>query len=127
MFCPDCETEYREGIERCSDCGELLVESLEPEPGEVQLVPLTEEREPGLIDMLVERLEKAGVPYVIQAGTALSLLDRVVEGEFEPELWSARIYVAAGEHEARARRIMEQVRGLRRYGIEEPVEGVEDA
>ena len=128
MFCPDCETEYREGIERCSDCGALLVESLDDDPGETQLVALTEENGSGLVAELVDRLEKAGVPYVIQAGTALSLLDRVVEGEFEPELWSARIYVAAGEHEARARRILEQVRlVLRGYRVEESVEGIENS
>ena len=111
MFCPDCETEYREGIERCSDCGALLVESLEaPPPADTQLMPLTEESSSDLVGELVDRLEKAGVPYVIQAGTALPLLDRVIEGDFEPEPWNARIYVAAGEHEARAQRILEQVR-----------------
>jgi hypothetical protein len=110
MFCPDCETEYREGIERCSDCGALLVESLESVPGETQLVPLLEERRTALVDELIDRLEKAGVPYVIEAGTALSLLDCVIEGEFAPEAWSARIYVAAGNHEARARRILQQIR-----------------
>jgi hypothetical protein len=110
MFCPDCETEYREGFERCSECDVQLVASLEPEPGETQLVPLTAEVSGFLVSALIDRLEKALVPYVIEAGTALSLRDRVVEEPFEPEPWSARIYVAAGEHEARARRILEQVR-----------------
>jgi len=25
MFCPSCETEYREGFTECSDCGVALV------------------------------------------------------------------------------------------------------
>lgn len=32
MFCPNCETEYRPGFTRCSDCGADLVERLEPVP-----------------------------------------------------------------------------------------------
>lgn len=109
MFCPDCETEYREGIERCSDCGALLVESLESDPGESRLVPLADEKSAEVVGELIDRLEKAGVPYVVEAGTALALLDRVIEGEFEPEPWRARIYVAAGECEARARRIADEI------------------
>ena len=27
-WCPKCKTEYRDGIEKCSDCGSVLVESL---------------------------------------------------------------------------------------------------
>ena len=32
MFCPKCRTEYRQGIERCADCGVDLMASLPPEP-----------------------------------------------------------------------------------------------
>lgn len=118
MFCPDCETEYREGIERCSDCGALLVETLDDdEPAGLQLVPLTQETSAQMVGEIVDRLEKAAVPYVVQAGTALALLDHVVEGDFEPEPWSARIYVAAGEAEARARRIVQQLREASRRRI----------
>lgn len=28
MFCPDCQTEYRDGFTRCSDCGADLVSQL---------------------------------------------------------------------------------------------------
>ena len=31
-FCPACRTEYREGIERCPECGTALVVELPPEP-----------------------------------------------------------------------------------------------
>lgn len=120
MFCPDCETEYREGIERCSDCGARLVESLDDEPAATQLVPLTQESSGQMVGEIVDRLEKAGVPYVVQAGTALALLDREIEGDFEPEEWSARIYVAAGEPEARARRIVQQLRENSRRRIVPP-------
>ncbi len=31
-WCPDCRTQYREGVERCADCGSPLVEDPGPEP-----------------------------------------------------------------------------------------------
>jgi len=31
-WCPQCGTEYREGFERCSDCGAALVAEAPPEP-----------------------------------------------------------------------------------------------
>ena len=30
QYCPECRTEFREGIEKCSDCGVSLVDHLEP-------------------------------------------------------------------------------------------------
>lgn len=31
-FCPTCRAEYREGVSRCPDCDETLVDVLPPEP-----------------------------------------------------------------------------------------------
>lgn len=38
-WCPSCRTEYREGIERCPDCGATLVEGPVPAP-EVEWDPV---------------------------------------------------------------------------------------
>ena len=90
MFCPQCETEYREGFTTCSDCGVALVSEL----GVAALVPLTLERSPDLGAAGVEGLEQAEVPYVIEAGTALRVLDGEAEAIDSPEPWQARIWVA---------------------------------
>ena len=112
MFCPDCESEYREGITRCSDCGVALVETLdavEPPTDDAVIVPLTETRDAWLVEALVDRLEKANVPYVITAGTGLALLDRPDEPLSEPYEWEARILVQAAMFD-RARRIYQQLK-----------------
>lgn len=89
MFCPQCETEYREGFTVCSDCEVDLV----PELGVAALVPLTLERSSSLVAAVVDGLERAEVPYVIEAGTALRLLDGQVDAIDTPEPWQARIWV----------------------------------
>ena len=111
MFCPSCQAEYREGFTDCSDCGVALVETLEPKQREEIAEGLTAVMETGSTEELgeiVDRLEKAGVPYVIEAGTALSLLDGRDE-EDEYAQWQARLSVAT-ELVERATRIVEQAR-----------------
>lgn len=34
-WCPQCRTEFREGFDRCSECGSALVPELPPAPAEV--------------------------------------------------------------------------------------------
>jgi hypothetical protein len=108
MFCPECETEYREGVLRCSDCDVALVADLSFEAPSTGLLPLMNDPSSELIAELLDRLEKAGVPYVIEAGTALSMLIRDTASLEEPEPWHARVWVVSN-FEDRAKRIAHEV------------------
>ena len=89
MSCPECEVEYRDGFTTCADCDVALV----PKLGVNSLVPLTEERSPNVVDVLVQMMEVANVPYVIEAGTAIRVLDGEEVTTDEPDLWLARLWV----------------------------------
>ncbi|HYU23676.1 MAG TPA: hypothetical protein VEO74_00615, partial [Thermoanaerobaculia bacterium] len=94
-----------------SDCGVALVATLAPKQREEIAEGLTavmETIDPVELAEVVDRLEKASVPYVVEAGTALSLLDgRDEENEYAQ--WQARLSVATDLIE-RAERIVQQAR-----------------
>jgi hypothetical protein len=93
VICPRCGDEFREGIAACPDCGVALVDELPPEtPPRLAILETT--GDPDRLAVLLEKLETALVPYVVEAGTALSLLDDESTPDLStPEPWQARIWV----------------------------------
>lgn len=63
-----------------------------------RLVPLTRDSSFDFVDELVARLEQRNLPYVIQAGTALEVLDGVIDAA-TAQPWEARIWVAQSAEE----------------------------
>jgi hypothetical protein len=133
MFCPDCGGEYRSGFTTCADCGVALVaeppngELVESESGPLAALEVT--NDPDLLAELTGRLEMSEVPYVIQAGTAMSLMAE--DGTLfagRPEVWEARVWVATERLEEatalRARLLAEL--GPRRAPAAEPSGGAGD-
>ena len=109
MICPECESEYREGVTRCADCDIDLVDELpNADAYEEALAPLATDIDPDSLAELTDRLEKAGVPYIVEAGTALRLIDHPEERMSAPDEWQARVWVAT-ELSERAQRIFEQI------------------
>lgn len=114
IYCPECRTEYREGFTMCSDCAVPLVRQLDSDVRRVvseavdPLVPLAREGSFELIADLVDQLEKNDIPYVIQAGTAVPVLDDPSIDITSPQPWEARVWVAR-DREARAREIVDEL------------------
>ena len=61
-WCPKCKAEYQEGFTECTDCGILLVDSLEEE---VEFIPFFQTEEKKVADKLGSYFEYSGLKAVI--------------------------------------------------------------
>ena len=85
-FCPNCEAEYRAGIDACPDCGVALVPDLTPEnrvhdTSEGEPVPLQSFKTSAEAEMVRETLETNGIRAFVEGGEFA-----VIPGSFSQEV-----------------------------------------
>jgi len=76
MFCPQCESEFREGFTTCADCGVALVDRLsvrQEETDEEPTVTVLETGDPGELALAHSLLEAEGINAVF-AGEGIQSL-----------------------------------------------------
>lgn len=130
MICPNCHAEYRDGFTTCADCEVALVEDLESAAAQAAqaaqesardyaggsgdgtpggLLPLVELGSPEMLGTLLEQIEEAQIPYVVQAGTALALTAGTeLESAGLPDPWLARVMVV-GSFKPQARAMLDVI------------------
>jgi Putative prokaryotic signal transducing protein len=102
MYCPQCKSEYREGFTTCSECQVPLVAELSEEDETVEgeedsgIKILLETSHPTDLEPLILKLEEQGIPYILQSGTALSMMEGRLVTTL-PEDWRAVVLVPS-EH-----------------------------
>lgn len=94
---PQCRDEFRDDVVDCPDCRVPLVSEL------AVLTALVRVETPDELAELIDRLERAGVPYLVQAGTAVRLIEEDEDSLSLPHAWEARLWIrSADAHRARA-------------------------
>jgi hypothetical protein len=74
MVCPNCRSEYRDGIYVCAECGVSLVASLPPElDADSELVAAFTTADSSLLPIVKSVLDSAGIPYLVQGDETLGL------------------------------------------------------
>jgi hypothetical protein len=71
-FCPECQAEYEEGVESCTDCGVALVAELPPgetpDVAEGEPVPLRNFSNAAEAKMVADLLEENGIRAFVSGG-----------------------------------------------------------
>ena len=122
MFCPRCGAEYREGFDRCADCGVALSATPPPAPdhGGPGLAVLLETADVGFLPVLKSLLEGAGIPCVVQGEEALGLLPIGAPGSGPMQrAFAAIVHVPADR--------LEEARALLAAGVGDADAGARDS
>lgn len=108
MICPNCRSEFREGIDRCPDCDVPLVASLPAERhDQAAWVEVMETADPGLLPLLRSVLESAGIPCTIEGEESVGMFPLGLgDTHFAQSGIAARVLVPA-ERADEARALLE--------------------
>ena len=70
MFCPECDSEYIDGIAECKDCGiplvEVMPERVDAEAINIELVTIFKSGDPAIIPIVKSLLDDAGIEYFLK-------------------------------------------------------------
>jgi hypothetical protein len=108
MYCPECQTEYREGFTECSDCHVPLLPGPAPSASEpfnpdLDLVVVLETDQRIQLAMAKGLLEEAGIPFYV-LGQITTLINEV-----DPFLMKWVRLQVPRDREAEAREILQPV------------------
>lgn len=100
MICQFCEIEYPADAARCAECGAELVEALPPASDEIVLEPLAEIFRRRELELLVEELEAARIPYSVHSGTAWAMQgSQTLASVARRSAWEAQVLVVSTRRE----------------------------
>jgi hypothetical protein len=108
MICPECGSEYDNGVPDCEGCAVPLVEDVDDGVEEVDFTPLVESTDIAYFGLVTARLEEAGIPWFVQGEASLGVLPRDGAEPGSPGVEVATIHVA----ENRFRQARQIVRDL---------------
>lgn len=104
MICPECEDEFRDGIERCPDCDVDLVAQMKqppaPEPDRSEGVELFWASDPGFLAIAKSILEGASIAFWVQGEESMALFGT-------PKSLSSQVYVPQSRYDEAMALLME--------------------